>query len=218
MTKIFNGAMGVNPISVMEAIYSRSSVRDYTDEIVDSELLTTLFNAAVQAPTAMHEEPCVFSVIQDPSLLHRISQDAKRLILSKKMGENSFSRRAFQIVQNPELNIFYNSTTLVLICSKLQGQFVQADCWLAAQNLMLAAYNNGLGSCVIGFAVEILNTKPWKHELSISEGVEIIAPIILGKPNHISSQVPRKPVEILSWKSFQLEKLPSNKKDGKNVF
>jgi nitroreductase len=203
--KIFNDVVGVHPITIMEAIYSRISVRDFTDEIVDSELLTTLFNAAVQAPTAMHEEPCVFSVIQDSGLLHRISQDAKQHILSKKTEQNLFSRHALELVRNPEFNIFYNSTTLALICSKLQGQFVQADCWLAAQNLMLAAYAHGLGSCVIGFAVEIINTPQWKRELSIPEEVEIIAPVILGKPTHIGPQVPRKPVEILSWKSLPLE-------------
>ena len=205
MTKLFKDAVGVHPITIMEAIYSRSSVRDFTDEIVDSELLTTLFNAAVQAPTAMHEEPCVFSVIQDSGLLHQISQDAKQHILSKKNDQSSFSRHALEIVRNPEFNIFYNSTTLALICSKFRGQFVHADCWLAAQNLMLAAYAQGLGSCVIGFAVEILNTPHWKRELSIPEGVELVAPIILGKPSHIASQVPRKPVEILSWKSLPLE-------------
>ena len=204
MNKIFNDVVGVNPITVIEAIYSRRSVRDFTDEIVDSELLTTLFNAAVQAPSAMHEEPCVFSVIQDPSLLHRISQDAKQLIASKKLDKSSFLNHALKIVKNPEFEIFYNSNTLVLICSKFPGPFVQADCWLAAQNLMLAAYSHGLGSCVIGFAVEILNTNLWKQELSISEEVEIIAPIILGKPNHIGPQVARKPVEIVSWKSLHL--------------
>jgi nitroreductase len=206
MTKIFNDVVGVNPITVIEAIYSRRSVRDFTDEIVDSEILTTLFNAAVQAPTAMHEEPCVFSVIQDPSLLHRISQDAKKLITSKNIEHSSFSKHALEIIQSPKFDVFYNSNTLVLICSKFPGQFAQADCWLAAQNLMLAAYANGLGSCVVGFAVEILNTKSWKHELSISEEIEVIAPIILGKPSHISPQVARKPVEIISWKSLALEK------------
>lgn len=205
MTKLFNNTAGNHPTSIMEAIYLRSSVRDYTDEIVDSELITMFFNAAVQAPTAMHEEPCVFSVIQDSGLLYRISQDAKQRILSKNLNKGSFAKHELEIVRNPEFNIFYNSNTLVLICSKFSSQFVHADCWLAAQNLMLAAYANGLGSCVIGFAVETLNAPQWKHELNIPEKVEIIAPIILGKPSRVGSQIPRKPVEILSWKSLPLE-------------
>jgi nitroreductase len=205
MTRTFNDVMGVHPITIMEAIYSRRSIRDFNDEIVDSELLTTLFNAAIQAPTAMHEEPCTFCVIQDPGLLQRISHDAKQLILTKGSEQRNFSKHAFEIAQNPEFQIFYNSTTLVLICSKFRGQFAQADCWLAAQNLMLAAYAHGLGSCVIGLAVEILNTPQWKRELNIPGEVDIIAAIILGKSSHDGAQVPRKPVEILSWKSLPLE-------------
>lgn len=207
MTRIFKDEVEVHPITVMEAIYSRRSTRDFTDEIVDSELLTTLFNAAVQAPTAMHEEPCVFSVIQDTGLMHRISQDAKRYILLEGRTENTFSKHAQDKVQRPGFEIFYNSNTLVLICSKFSGPFVEADCWLAAQNLMLAAYAHGLGSCVVGFAVEILNRPAWKFELGIPENARVVVPIILGKPKKISQQVPRKPVEILSWKSIPL---PSN--------
>jgi nitroreductase len=201
----FNDATGTHPITVIEAIYSRRSVRHFTDEIVDSELLTTLLNAAVQAPTAMHEEPCAFSVIQDQGLLHRISNEIKGAILTSRLDKSTFSQHAKKILQTKGFEVFYNASTLVLICSKFPGKFVEADCWLAAENLMLAAYSHGLGSCVIGFAVDILNTPEWKSELSIPEGVRVIAPIILGKPSTLTPKINRKSPEILSWKSLSLE-------------
>lgn len=205
MTQKFNDAMGTHPITVTEAIYSRRSVRHFTDEIVDSELLTTLLKAAVQAPTAMHEEPCAFSVIQDQGLLHRISNEIKEAILATRSDKSTFSQNAIKIVQTKGFEVFYNASTLVLICGKFPGRFVEADCWLAAENLMLAAYSHGLGSCVIGFAVDILNTPEWKSELSIPEGARVIAPIILGKPSTFAPKIDRKPPEILSWKSLSLE-------------
>lgn len=205
MTQKFNDAMGTHPITVTEAIYSRRSVRHFTDEIVDSELLTTLLKAAVQAPTAMHEEPCAFSVIQDQGLLHRISNEIKEAILATRSDKSTFSQNAIKIVETKGFEIFYNASTLVLICGKFPGRFVEADCWLAAENLMLAAYSHGLGSCVIGFAVDILNTPEWKSELSIPEGVRVIAPIILGKSSTFTPKIDRKPPEILSWKSLSLE-------------
>jgi len=206
MTLKFKDAMGTEPITVMEAIYSRRSVRHFTDEIVDSELLTTLLDAAVQAPTAMHEEPCAFSIIQDQGLLHRISNEVKAAILATKSDKSIFSQNAIKIVQTKGFEVFYNASTLVLICGKFPGKFVEADCWLAAENLMLAAYSHGLGSCVIGFAVEILNTPEWRNELSIPEGVRVIVPIILGKQSIFTPKIDRKPPEILSWKSLSLEK------------
>lgn len=205
MTSKFSDAIGVHPITIMEAINSRRSVRHFTGEIVDSELITILLNAAVQAPTAMHEEPCVFSVIQDRGLLHQISNAAKQAILSESVDKSSFSKHAVDIVKHRDFEVFYNANTLVLICSKLTGKFVEADCWLAAENLMLAAYSYGIGSCVIGFSIDVLNTPEWKTLLNIPTEVKVIAPIILGKPSTFTPKVSRKPAEVLSWKSLPLE-------------
>lgn len=200
-----NIEIGSNSVMVMDAIYERRSVRHFTDEIVDSELLTSLLNAAVQAPSAMKEEPCAFSIIQDQGLMNRISKVTKDSILKAKIDNDSFSKHAIEIIKQKDFQIFYNANTLVIICSKFPGKFVEADCWLAAENLMLAAYAHGLGSCVIGFAIDTLNTPEWKTELNIPEEVKVIAPIILGKPSTITPKIIRKPAKILSWKSLSLE-------------
>lgn len=50
-------------------IYNRRSVRDYLPQKIDQAIIHTLLNAAVQAPTAMHEEPWSFVVIQNKGLL-----------------------------------------------------------------------------------------------------------------------------------------------------
>jgi nitroreductase len=197
--------MGDNLITVMDAIYERRSVRHFTDEIVDSDLLTSILNAAVQAPSAMKEEPCIFSIIQDQGLMHRISKATKESLLNTEVDTSSFSTHTMQLIKQKDFQVFYNANTLVLICSKFPGKFVDADCWLAAENLMLAAYSARLGSCVIGFAVDTLNLPEWKSELSIPEEVKVIAPIILGKPAISTSKIIRKPAEIISWKSLCLE-------------
>ena len=80
------------------------------------------------------------------------------------------------------------------------GPFVAADCWLAAENLMLAACARGLGTCVIGFAVSALNTPEWKTELKIPVEMNAIAPIIVGVPVGETALVPRKQPEIVIWK------------------
>jgi len=57
---------------------------------------------------------------------------------------------ALDIFASPEFNIFYDASTLIVICGKAEGPFVVADCWLVAENLMLAACAMGLGTCVGG--------------------------------------------------------------------
>ena len=84
---------------------------------------------------------------------------------------------------SPAFNIFYNAESLIVICGRPLGPFVVADCWLAAQNLMLAAYALGLGTCVIGPAVPFLNSPEGKAELGIAAELSVVAPIIVGIPS-----------------------------------
>ena len=195
----------ISDMSAMDAIYSRHAIRHYTDEMVDSELIDTLLDAAVQAPSAMHESPWAFSIIQDKSLLHGISEDAKESILKKDSHSSLATKHGIDIVSQKDYEIFYNANTLILICSRFQGPFVQADCWLAAENLMIAACAKGLGTCVIGFAIDTLNTNDWKERLGIPLEMTVVAPIIVGIPSGDPSPIDRKPPNIVAWRSLALE-------------
>jgi nitroreductase len=176
---------------VFEAIHQRRAVRSYQATTLDEATIRALLDAAIQAPTAMHLEPWAFVVVQDRAMLKRYSDRAKVLALH--------SGAHLDLLANPAFNIFYDAGTLIVICGKPMGPFVAADCWLAAENLMLAACSMGLGSCCIGFAVPVLNTPEVKRELSIPADVSAIAPIIVGVPRGVPQTVTRKPPEILSW-------------------
>jgi nitroreductase len=189
------------PMSAMDAIYHRRAVRDYTPQTIDQAVIGTLLDAAVQAPTAMHEEPWSFAVIQDKNLLNRLSDSAKERVRNEAQGSDSHhAKRSLELVNKPDFHVFYNAGTLIVICNKFQGPFGKADCWLAAENLMLAACAKGLGTCVIGFAVSALNTPEWKAELKIPAEMTAIAPIIVGVPAGETPPVPRKQPEIVIWK------------------
>jgi nitroreductase len=189
------------PMSVMDAIYRRRAVRDYAPRKIDQADIRMMLDAAVHAPTAVHEEPWAFVVIQDKSILNRLSDTVKELLkhgadpVHPPAGSHWSDRFA-----TPEFNAFYNAETLIVICGKPLGPFVVSDCWLAAENLMLAACAKGLGTCVIGLAVTALNTSEWKRELGIPAEMTAFAPIIVGVPAGDTAPVPRKQPEILTWK------------------
>lgn len=189
------------PIGIMDAIYKRRAVRDYTPEAIDRATIEVLLYAATQAPTAMHEEPWAFAIIQDKALLDRLSEDAKQLLVEESQNPDSrLAKHGLGVFSDPTFHVFYNASTLIIIYGKPMGQFVSADCWLAAENLLLAAYATGLGSCVIGFAVAALNTSEWKRTLNIPDDYAAYAPIIIGKPAGVTAPSPRKPPDILVWK------------------
>lgn len=193
-------ARPVGDIGVLDAIYRRRAVRDYAPGKLEASLIRSLLDAAVHAPTAMHQEPCRFAILQDKATLNRLSDDIKSILAKRDDPIHPHgAAQAHDRFTNKEFNAFYNAGTLVVIYAKPAGSFVDADCWLAAENLMLAAYALGLGSCPIGLAVTTLNSPKWKTELGIPIDMSAIVPIILGVPAGETAAVARKKPEILVW-------------------
>lgn len=193
-------------LGLIDLIYSRHAVRAYKPDAIDEPRLRLLLDAAVHAPTAMHQEPCLFVIVQDRMALKHLSDRAKKLASVQSVHLGNVLKRPGAAgdgigspLADPNFNIFYDAGTLVVICARPANEFVVADCWLAAENLMLAACASGLGTCCIGFAVQELNTPESKAELGIPADVHAIAPIIIGVPSADVLPTPRKTPVVLNW-------------------
>lgn len=187
--------------AIFESILARRSVRSYTAQTLDDDTIQTLLEAAVHAPTAMHEEPWAFVVVQNRQLLKQLSDRAKPLFIEEARHRNAHGvKHSFEHFTRADFDIFYGASTLILVCAKQVSPFVVADCWLATENLMLAAGALGLGSCVIGSAVAALNIFKVKTDLGIPHEYAVIAPIIVGVPAGDTPPTSRKGPQILSWK------------------
>lgn len=188
------------PISVFGAILARRSVRAYLEQAVPRNTVKTLLEAAVRAPTAMHAEPWRFVVVQDKDMLQYLSDQAKHLFAEEAyLGHLERFGLSPDDYRDPDFNVFYDAGTLIVICAKLTNTFAIADCWLAAENLMLAASSLALGSCVIGNAVMALNLPEVKVELGLPSDVSAVAPIIVGWPANLPPATTRKLPNILAW-------------------
>lgn len=181
-------------MDIFETILARRSVRSYSPQQVDADKLRILLEAAVRAPTAMHEEPWAFVVVQDRQLLRDLSERAKPLFIEQV----KHSGHSFDVVNQPGFSIFYDAGTLIIVCAKTNRLFAEADCWLAAENLMLAACAMGLGTCVIGSALLALSSSEVKSLLGIPAEFEAIAPIVVGYLNGDTAASKRKKPQILS--------------------
>lgn len=190
---------------ILDVIYHRRAVRAYTSETPADDIVRKLLNAAVQAPTAMHAEPWAFVIVQDKMLLKRLSDRSKQMLLDELEAGSDLARdsgmksRLLAMLRDASFNIFYDAGTLVAICRKPEGRYAEADCWLAAENLMLAACAKHLGTCCIGFAVPVLNAPDVKQELRIPKDIAAVVPIIVGFPRGGTETVARKPPEVLRW-------------------
>jgi len=182
------------------AIGGRRSIRDFRPDKVDRKTIEQLLRAAVWAPTGIQQEPYVFVVVQDRAVLKCISDRAKTSFLDAiQRAHVQRSGHGTNIFAEPNFNVFYNAGTLILLCGLTDAPFVLADCWLAAENILLAAHAAGLGSCLVGAAVPALNEEQSKRELKIPESHTVVAPIIVGVPNGRGPpRAPREP-RVLHW-------------------
>ncbi len=179
--------------TIFETILGRRSVRSYSPDKVEANVLKTLLEAAVWAPTAMHKEPWGFVIVQNKEVLQNLSDLAKPLFIEelKKSGARvDFSKYI-------DGNLFYDAGTLIIICGKTNGHLPVADCWVAAENLMLAACAMKLGSCIVGSALPAMNLPEVRSTLGIPMGFTAIAPIIIGYPDAESAPGSRKAPLIL---------------------
>jgi nitroreductase len=130
-------------------------------------------------------------------LLKKISDLTKKNLAEERKDPTSpFHHNSLDYFTNPEFSIFYGADVLIVICGKSNKSLISADCWLAAENLMLAACYAGIGSCVIGLAIAALNSKEMRSELKIPNNFTVFAPIILGYPKGSTPNSSRKKPEI----------------------
>jgi len=182
-------------MDVMEAIYTRRAVREFTDEPVDEKALRKLIDAAIQAPSAVDQQPWSFCVVRDKALLARISRDAKaHMLRTSPVGLLSHHFR--ELLSDPNFDIFYHAPVLIVISTVMEGPWAVEDCSLAAENLMLAACAVGLGTCWIGFAQTWLGMPEGKAALNLPATYVPVVPIIVGHPKSTPPPVSRKEPEI----------------------
>ena len=103
--------------------------------------------------------------------------------------------------EQADFDAFHGASTLIVICARQDGRFMQADCSLAAQNLMLAAFGMGFGTCVIGMAVAALYRPDIKQSLGIPADLEAVAPIIVGIPIGKGNPLARTEPHVIAWLS-----------------
>lgn len=184
-------------MNIHEAIAGRRSTREFTTQPVDETVIRRLIDAAVLAPSAVNEQPWTFTVVRNQPLLERLSSEAKAHMLAT-LPAGAHAERFQSMLSDPGFQIFHGAPVLLLISANAQAPWIVEDCALAAENLMLAAHAEGLGSCWIGFAQRYLDTPEGKRLLGLPEGWVPIAPIIVGHPKAAPAAVSRK-APVVRW-------------------
>ncbi len=205
---------------------SRRSCRNFTDRKIERDLLEDLVKIGTTAPSGTNCQLWTFTILaaRDEMValggqmarfyreLNRMAAKPWLRFLSRIFGRDglgNYYRRYYETVQDGLLlweregvdTLFHGAVAAILVGGKKSASSPMEDALLASQNIMLAAHSLGLGSCMIGFAVEaIKRDKRLRKVLQVPENESIFAFIGLGYPSETYQQaanrkkiVPRYP-------------------------
>jgi len=140
-------------------------------------------------------------VIRERSLLDRYAERAKAIYLADpRVGDLAATpepalRQLREVLAQPGYDVFHGASTLITLYAT--GVHDVPECYLAAQNLMLAAYAMGLGSCPIGLSLPLMNQPEVKDELGVPASVVAALPIVVGHPAERPDATMRNPPRVL---------------------
>jgi nitroreductase len=186
--------------SILENIYQRRSVRNYSDKEVSDEVIKEIIRAGTYAPTAVNKQPWRFVVVKNRQLIEEYDDRAKKAFLAVyKDTDNPDLVRYVQYLSKPTTQLFYGAPVLILVFAS-PDVINDHDCALAAGNMMLAAQSLGVGSCWIGLAGGLGYDMEFLKEVGVPEGHKLIAPLIFGYPAKDNLKAPvRNSNVILKW-------------------
>lgn len=176
-------------MDVFEAIRGRRSIRKYKNVPVGKEVIEKLLDAARWAPSGGNIQPWLFIVINDPKVLNVI----------RKVSPGYFGEAPLAILVCSDREKAYR------IGGKLARDYLSiADCAMAVQNMLLAAYALGLGTCV----VKSFSHTAMKEILDIPDGIEPELLVIAGYPDQKPKPPPRTPLSEIVYLNKYNQKFP----------
>ena len=147
-------------MDILEAIFTRRSIRKFTSEQVSEIDLTTILKAGFQAPSAHNYQPWHFVISKDKNKFEKIAKF------------HSYAKML------PQADI------CIIVCGDENKQsmtgFLVEDCSAAIENMLLAAHGIGLGAVWCGLYPVSQFTKEMKKLFIFPDSIIPIGMIVLG--------------------------------------
>lgn len=170
---------------VVGTIMSRRSVRAYEDRAVPRDTMEIITECGINAPNAMNKQEWEIRVVDNPDFINGVTE------LFVKENPDAATAPGFR-------NIFRNAPTVVFIGAP-DGSYSGVNCGLLGENMILAAWSMGIGSCCLGGPVAFLNSdaaSEYLKQLEFSDGYSLIYAIGFGYPAEQPDAKPRDKAKV----------------------
>jgi nitroreductase len=190
-------------MDIFNLIKTRHSVRTFEPKPIPREMMETIVQAGIWAPSAMNAQPWRFVVVSDPAELKSVAHEAKVELTNylktpeakAKFGKENCER--FMPRAEGEDEILYGAPAIVfIICTQEPGDHF--DHGLAAENMMLCAHGLDLGSCPIGLAEPLNNSKKVQKLFNLKSGEKIVIALVFGYPAEKPHETSRR-FDVATW-------------------
>lgn len=167
----------VKCLTLIDAVLSRRSIRSYEKKEIPKEVLDQILEAGRLAPSAANKQPWHFIVVTDEEI-------------KQELSKGLFSR-------------FIKDAPLTIVgCAhkdRIAGRWSVISTVIALQNMVIAAWALGVGSCWIGAFGE----DKVRKLLNIPDRYNVVAVIPFGYPAKIPGLKRKKSIDkITSFNKF----------------
>jgi nitroreductase len=168
-----------NGNAVIETIMSRRSIRKYKPQKVGRDTVETIVRCGIYAPNAMNKQEWEIRVVDNKADISRLTEIYKR-----------YNEKA---AKDPSMVTMFRNAWTVVFVAKTGGSDINVG--LLGENMALAAWSMGVGSCFlggpIGFLTKTEEVRPFIDKLELPEDAELVYCLALGYPDESPEAKPR---------------------------
>ena len=196
---------------MIEEIYSRRSIRKYSDTPINKETIEKIISAGTKAPSAKNRQPWKFIVTSGMPKIQML-QAMRNGILKEEKGQGilknsqrhlAAAKHTIDIMEQAPVIIFilnplgHSLYEEISVEQKIYDRANIESIGACIQNMLLEAQSIGLGTlwiCDVYFAYGDLNE--W-----LNSNGEMLAAVALGHPDQQPKSRPRKPISgLIEWR------------------
>lgn len=162
----------------MKEIFHRTSTRKFLDKEVEEDKINLILKAAMQAPSAKNGQPWEFYIIRNKDTLLALSEATPYAMCVK------------------------NANQAIVVCYKkelVEKDYVEIDCAIATENILLELDSLGLGGVMIGVSPVEERMEKVEKIINIDDGLRAFTIIPFGYPEREKQQQDRFDIKKIHY-------------------
>lgn len=148
---------------IYEKITKRRTIRKYSEEPVPKGVLIKCVDAARLSPSGMNRQPLKYIIVNEDKLLTQVF--------------STTSWAGYLPDYGPTEEEMPRAYIIILLDKEIRKSFGH-DAGIASMSISMVAYEEGLGSCILG----AIDRSKLKEILNVPDSLEIVLAVALGYP------------------------------------